>query len=136
MLMDSHQTTCRVIYGDTDNMGFAYHGNYFRWFEIGRAELFRAWGMTYKSIEDRGIFLPISECYCKFTAPAKYDDMLVIDATLDEKVRGGVKFLYKIYRQETMELLAEGYTTHPCLDQKGRVVRPPEFIREVIARHA
>jgi acyl-CoA thioester hydrolase len=92
--------------------------------------------MTYKSIEDRGVFLPVSECYCKFTSPARYDDRLVIEASLDEKIRGGVKFIYRIYREEAMEQLAEGYTIHPCVDQNGRVIRPPEFIREVIARHA
>lgn len=134
--MDIHRTTCRVIYGDTDNMGYAYHGNYFRWFEIGRAELFRNWGLTYKSIEAQGIFLPISECYCKYTAPAKYDDLLLIEATLDPTVKGGVKFLYRIFREDDMALLAQGYTTHPCVNQDGRVVRPPQFIREVIAQHS
>ncbi len=134
--MDSHRTTCRVIYGDTDNMGYAYHGNYFRWFEIGRAEMFRAWGLSYKSIEERGVFLPLSECYCKFTLPARYDDLLVIEASLDPNVKGGVKFVYRIFREDGQTLLAEGYTKHPCVDRQGRVIRPPDFIREVIARHA
>ncbi|MEW5909558.1 MAG: acyl-CoA thioesterase, partial [Thermodesulfobacteriota bacterium] len=56
-MKDHCLTTCRVIYGDTDTMGYAYYGNYMRWFEIGRTELFREWGLTYKSIEENGVFL-------------------------------------------------------------------------------
>ena len=61
--MPTNRTTCRVIYGDTDNMGQAYYGNYFRWFEIGRTELFRSLGISYASVESRGIFLPVAEAY-------------------------------------------------------------------------
>ena len=67
----THRTEYRVIYGDTDNMGVAYHANYLRWFEIGRAELFRSLGMTYKSIEEKGYFLPVSEVYSKFVDSAR-----------------------------------------------------------------
>ncbi len=134
--MSSHRATSRVIYGDTDKMGYAYHGNYFRWFEIGRTELFRSWGLSYRSIEERGIFLPLSECYCRFTAPARYDDLLEIETAVDTSVKGGIKFDYRIYRSPSGTLLAEGYTKHPCVDADGRVVRPPEFIRELIARKA
>ncbi|MGD8468111.1 MAG: thioesterase family protein, partial [Desulfobacterales bacterium] len=74
--MPTHRTTCRVIYGDTDNMGQAYYGNYFRWFEMGRNELFRSMGLAYSSVEDQGIFLPVAEAYCKYVMPAKYDDRL------------------------------------------------------------
>ena len=59
--MLKHQTTYRVIYGDTDNMGVAYHANYLRWFEMGRTEMFRHLGMTYREIEAKGVYLPVSE---------------------------------------------------------------------------
>lgn len=127
-----HKTTCRVIYGDTDKMGYAYNANYFRWFEVGRTELFRSRGLTYKSIEARGIFLPVSEVYCKYTAPAQYDEMLLIETTLDAQVKGGLKFDYRIFSQESEKLLARGYTKHACVDREGKVVRPPEFIRQII----
>ena len=133
--MLTHQTTSRVIYGDTDNMGFAYHANYLRWFEIGRAELFRAWGLTYKSIEDKGIFLPVSEAHCKFIYPAKYDDLLIIEATLDANVKGAVKFDYSIFNEDEKKILAEGYTKHACVEKNGRVIRPPEFLKQLIAKH-
>jgi len=132
--MFNHRTTCRVIYGDTDNMGQAYYGNYFRWFEIGRSEMFRSLGLAYKTVEDKGIFLPVSEAYCKYSTPAKYDDMLMIETSLDTKIKAGIKFDYKIYREDGKRLLAKGYTKHPCLNREGKVVRPPEFIKEIIAK--
>lgn len=130
----AHRTTCRVIYGDTDRMGQAYYGNYFRWFEIGRTEFFRALGLAYREIEERGILLPVSETYAKYSAPAFYDETLVIETAVDPAVRAGVKFDYRIFREDGETLLAEGYTTHAFLDASGRVVRPPAFIRELLTR--
>ena len=132
--MFSHRTTSRVIYGDTDNMGQAYYGNYFRWFEIGRSEMFRSLGFSYKAVEDNGIFLPVSEAHCKYSTPAKYDDVLLIETTLDTKIKAGLKFDYKIYREDGKKLLAKGYTKHPCVNQEGKVVRPPKFIKDIIAK--
>jgi acyl-CoA thioester hydrolase len=128
-----NRTTCRVIYGDTDRMGQAYYGNYFRWFEIGRTELFRAWGASYKLIEEQGFFLPVSECRAKFSAPALYDDVIVIETRVDSAVKGGIKFDYRIFREKDQTLLAEGFTKHAFVDPTGRVVRPPDFIRKLIA---
>ena len=130
--MYSHRTTYRVIYGDTDNMGQAYYGNYFRWFEIGRNEMFRSLGLSYKTVEDNGIFLPVSETYCRYSTPAKYDDILVIETTLDPKVKAGIKFDYTIYKEDGKTLLAKGHTKHPCVNKEGKVVRPPEFIKKII----
>jgi acyl-CoA thioester hydrolase len=132
--MFSHRTTYRVIYGDTDNMGQAYYGNYFRWFEIGRSEMFRFLGLPYKAVEEKGIFLPVAESYCKYATPARYDDVLVIETSLDSKLKAGVKFDYKIFQEDGLTLIAEGYTKHPCVSREGKVVRPPQFLREVIAK--
>ena len=129
-----NQTAYRVIYGDTDKMGMAYHANYFRWFEIGRTELFRSLGLTYKDIEERGLFLPVSTAHCKFIAPARYDDTLTIETTLDTSVRGGMKFDYRLLRKDA-EVLATGYTKHACVDHNGRVVRPPYFIKELVDQY-
>jgi acyl-CoA thioester hydrolase len=131
--MHTHRTRSRVIYGDTDNMGMAYHANYFRWFEIGRTEMFRDLGLRYKDIEARGIFLPVSEAFCKFVRPARYDDALVIETVLDDSLRAGVKFNYRILLRDGEDLIARGYTQHACVDQKGRVVRPPKFLVEVFS---
>ena len=130
-----HRTTCRVIYGDTDNMGMAYHANYFRWFEQGRTEMFRHLGLPYSQIEAKGVFMPVSEAWCKFRAPIRYDDLIVIETELDGRIRGGMKFNYRLFRDPDEILLAEGTTRHACVDPDGRVIRPPEFIREFVATH-
>ncbi|QTA89289.1 acyl-CoA thioesterase [Desulfonema magnum] len=130
--MLTHRTTYRVIYGDTDNMGIAYNANYLRWFEIGRAEMFRSLGLPYKTIESKGIFLPISEMQCKFISPARYDDLIIIEASVDAKVRAGVKFDYQIFSEDGETLLATGYTKHACVDTHGRVVRPPAFLKDIL----
>lgn len=128
-----HHTRCRVIYGDTDGMGIAYHANYLRWFEIGRSELFRALDLPYRELEQRGFALPVSEAYCKFQAPARYDDLLTIETTLETTVRGTLTFHYRILDEQGRRELASGYTRHAYMDRDGRVVRPPEFMRTVIA---
>ena len=132
--MYSHRTTYRVIYGDTDNMGQAYYGNYYRWFEIGRSEMFRHLGLPYKAVEDKGIFLPVAESHCKYATPAKYDDVLVIETSLDTKLKATIKFDYKIYQEDGKTLVARGYTKHPCVDRDGKVVRPPKFLKDIIIK--
>ena len=134
--MPTHKTTCRVRYGDTDKMGFVYHANYFRWFEVGRSEMFRSMGIPYKSIESKGIFLPLSEIHCKFNAPSQYDDILLIETSLDSHYRAGMKFDYKIFSENGDKLLASGYTKHACVDSGGRVVRPPKFLMDSITENA
>jgi len=129
-----HRTTCRVIYGDTDNMGQAYYGNYFRWFEMGRSEMFRALGLSYKAVEDQGIYLPVAETHCRYAAPARYDDILVIETSVDPTVKAGIKFDYRIFREDGETLVARGYTRHPCVNRQGKVVRPPAFIREILEK--
>lgn len=131
----THRTEYRVIYGDTDNMGVAYHANYLRWFEIGRAELFRSLGMTYKSIEEKGYFLPVSEVYSKFVDSARYDDLIVIEAAVDGSLRAGIKFDYRILRKDDEVELVQGFTKHAYVDRSGRVIRPPRFIIDILKRH-
>ncbi len=133
--MKSNRTTYRVIYGDTDNMGVAYHANYLRWFEKGRAELFRSMGLSYREIEQRGTFLPVAEAYCKYVASARYDDLLIIEATVDLSFRHGMKFDYRIFNEDETTLLATGFTKHACVNAQGRVIRPPAFILDLVRQH-
>lgn len=133
--MLTFKTKCRVIYGDTDKMGFVYHANYFRWFEAGRSELFRHLGLTYKEIETEGVYLPVSEVHCKFISPSQYDDILVIETSLDTSVKASMKFDYRILSENGDELLAEGYTKHAFVDRNGRLLRPPEFLIKLIEKN-
>ena len=130
--MLSYKSTYRVIYGDTDNMGIAYYANYLRWFEIGRTELLRSWGLAYRDIESRGILLPVSEAHCKYKTPAKYDEVLLIEAILDTDVKAVLKINYRITSENGQTVHATGYTRHAFLNREGRVVRPPDFFRDLI----
>ncbi|HPA14840.1 MAG TPA: thioesterase family protein [Desulfobacterales bacterium] len=133
--MPAYQTTYRVIYGDTDNMGYGYYANYLRWFEIGRAEMLRSWGLSYKMIETQGIFLPASEARCKYMHPVKYDDLLIIETSIDTSFKGAVKFDYRIRSEDGQKIHAVGFTKHACIDRNGKVVRPPRFLMEIIEKN-
>lgn len=130
------QTTYRVIYGDTDNMGIAYYANYLRWFEIGRTELLRFWGVAYREIEARGILLPVSEAHCKYMIPAHYDEVLLIEACLDPEVKAGLKIDYRIAGEDGRTVHATGYTRHAFINREGKVLRPPAFFRDLIKRQS
>ena len=134
--MLTQTTTTRVIYGDTDKMGVVYYANYLRWFEIGRNELLRQMGLTYKAIEKEGFFMPVSEAVCKYLAPAHYDDNIDIETSLDTGIKAGMKFHYRILNADTQEVLAEGSTRHACVTPQGKVVRPPKLIRNLLSRKA
>lgn len=113
----------RVRYAETDQMGFAYHGNYMPWFEIARTSLLRAHGLPYRDLEEQGFFLPVLEVHVNYKRPARYDDALTIVATLREKPALRIKIDYEVFHGE--ELLATGYTQHAFIDKSGRPVRPP-----------
>ena len=107
----------RVRYAETDQMGVVYYSNFLVWFEIGRVELLRQLGFDYKTMEiEDGCFIPVVEANCRYKAPARYDDELII-ATHVTGVRGAVlKFRYRVVRVSDQQLLAEGETTHVVTD--------------------
>jgi acyl-CoA thioester hydrolase len=126
----------RVRYADTDQIGMAYHGNYVRWFEVGRTEMLRAQGMSYREVEASGIRMPVLEVRCRYLKPARYDDELAIETTLAEVGRASLRFEYRVVRPADGELLACGMTRHCFLDLAGRPVRPPMFFAELLDRVA
>lgn len=114
----------RVIYGDTDCGGVLYYGNYLRLFEIGRTELLRENGLTYREIEaERGLILPVVESYVRYRSPARYDDLLEIETALTELHPHKVRFNYRIHRAQS--LIAEGFTVHAPVNREGRLVKFP-----------
>ena len=134
--MLSLETEYRVIYGDTDKMGVAYYANYLRWFEIARTELLRSWNMPYSRLEEQeGLWLPVSEVQCKYMAPARYDELIIIQARLDPEVKAGLKIDYRITSHDRATVHAVGFTMHAFLHRQGRVLRPPAFMRERIKQH-
>ncbi|RKX62094.1 MAG: acyl-CoA thioesterase [Thermodesulfobacteriota bacterium] len=121
----------RVIYGDTDCGKVMYYGNYLRLFEIGRTELIRSVGLSYKEIEEKdGIILPVVEAFIKYKAPAKYDDLLTIKTFLKELKPYKVVFEYKIFKNDT--LLTEGYTVHVPINKEGKIIKFPKNIYNIL----
>lgn len=94
-----HRFCFRVRYADTDQMGFAYYANYLRWFEVGRAELIRDLGSSYRAIEDAGVALPVVEARCHYLKPARYDDLLAVETGLLKLGRASVSFGYRVARE-------------------------------------
>jgi len=112
-----NSTVIRVRYKDTDQMGVVYNGNYFTWFEVGRVELLRDMGISYKYLEERGIFTAVAEAHCKYIKPARFDDEIVIKTRIIELKETRVKFEYSLYRKDDDLLLAKGYTLHVFVDK-------------------
>jgi len=114
-------TEVRVRYAETDQMGIVYYANYLVWFEIGRVELLRALGFSYRQLEEEhGCILPVIEARCRYRASARYDDQILIESR-PAMLRGPVlKFAYRILRKaadgDDPTLLAEGETTHVVCD--------------------
>jgi acyl-CoA thioester hydrolase len=122
----------RVRYAETDQMGVVYYANFFVWFEVGRTDLLRASGWSYREMEAGGIGLPVIEAHCAYRRPARYDDDLEIRTrgTLVSPVR--VQFDYEVVRPADDLSLATGRTVHAALDKDGRPCRLPERVRGLL----
>ena len=126
--MYQHETTVRVRYAETDQMGVVYYGNYPQYYEVGRVEAIRALGISYKSIEEQGIVMPVSKLNIKYVLPAKYDELLKIVTIVKEKPDKRITFKCEIYN-EADNLINFGEVTLAFLDIKSKTaVHIPDFI--------
>ena len=118
-------TTVRVRYAETDVMGVAYHANYFVWFEVGRTDLLRTLGWSYREMEDAGVLLPVIEASCQYRRPARYDDELEIrtEGRVTSPVR--MEFAYDVTVKGQTGSIAVGRTEHAALGKNGRPCRLP-----------
>lgn len=131
--MYSHETQVRIRYADTDKMGFAYYGNYPKFYEIARVESFRALDYPYKEMEDTGVGMPVLDMTIKYHKPAKYDDLLTVKVIVPEMPRARIKFLYEI-TNEAGELINTGETILAFMQlETGRPVKMPERLKNAIA---
>ena len=123
----------RVRYAETDKMGVVYYANYFVWFEVGRTDLLRQAGWSYREMEHDGVALPVIEAHCEYRQSALYDDELDIRTvgSLVSPVR--VEFAYEVVRPGDTTVLATGRTVHASLDRDGRPCRLPERVRALFA---
>lgn len=123
--MFTSETDIRVRYGETDQMGYCYYGNYAQYFEVGRVEALRALGHSYRSLEDSGLMLPVLGFQVKYIKPAYYDDLLTIRTIIDELPTVRFAFRYETYN-EAGELLNTASTTLVFVDKlSGRPTSPP-----------
>ena len=126
-------THYRVIYGDTDQMGVVYYGNYLRYFEAGRNEFLREKGARYRDVErELRIHLPVVEATVRYKHPARYDDLIRIETWIEEVRRASLRFGYRIVRAEDERLLVEGETVHACVDFEQKPVKLPERLVELL----
>src|SRR6187551_3752417 len=98
--MFESSTKIRVRYGETDQMGYMYYGNYAEFYEVGRVEMLRSLGMTYSSMEDAGIIMPVLELQCKYIKPALYDQEITVKVIIDKMPALRIHFRYELYNEE------------------------------------
>jgi acyl-CoA thioester hydrolase len=119
-----------VRYAETDRMGYVYYGNYSTYFEVARVEALRSLGVSYKSLEDEGIMLPVLEYRIKYFKPAFYDDLLRIETVIDKLPSARIHFSYKTFQQDGTQV-NEAETTLIFVDVKtGKPIAAPEHILE------
>lgn len=116
-------TKIRVRYGETDQMGVAYHANYFVWFEVARTEMIRSIGLSYKEMEEQGVLLPVVDASCHYKNSAKYDDELYIKSRLTNYNGLRMDFEYEVISAKDNRLLASGITKHVWIDKNYKPVR-------------
>ena len=127
--MSMHETEIRVRYQETDNMGVVYYANYFVWFEVARTEYLRSAGISYRKLEEKGMYMMVAEARCRYKAPARYDDMVRIQAWIPKIKNSSMQFEYKLFIGE--KLIATGESVHVFTGRSGRPVRIPEEIRRL-----
>ena len=121
--MFENSTKIRVRYGETDQMGYMYYGNYAEFYEVGRVEMLRSLGLTYSGMEASGIMMPVLEMKCKYLKPARYDEEITVKVIMDKMPGVKIHFRYELFN-ETQELIHTGETllvfvkmatNRPCL---------------------
>ena len=121
--MFEHSTKIRVRYGETDQMGYMYYGNYAEFYEVGRVEMLRSLGLTYSGMEASGIMMPVLELNCKYLKPALYDEEITVKVTMNKMPGIRIHFKYDLYNEkndlintgETLLVFINMKTNRPCL---------------------
>jgi acyl-CoA thioester hydrolase len=132
--IEHHDTTVRVRYAETDQMGVVYHANYLVWFEVGRVELMRALGVEYKKMEaEDDCHIVVADAHCRYERSARYDEVVRIRTHISESRNRIVKFAYQVFRDTDSELLATGETTHIICGSNGRPKLLPQKYRVLLA---
>lgn len=127
-----HKITFRVRYAETDQMKYVYHGNYAEYFEMGRTEWLRNLGVSYKSMEDSGIMLPVMNLTINYLKPAKYDSLLTLKTTLKKFTGVKIVFEYEIYDEKNNLLTTATSTLVFVNKEKNKPTKAPDYILKKI----
>jgi len=131
-MLEFHDTSVRVRYVETDQMGVVYHANYLIWFEVGRVELMRALGVEYKRMElEDDCQIVVADVKCRYHHPARYDEVLRIRTRITETKNRVIRFSYEIFRDADHVLLASGETTHVICGKNGKPKLLPQKYRDI-----
>ena len=122
----------RTRYAETDQMGAVYNAHFLSYFEVGRTEYLRDAGFRYRDLEARGVYLVVTEAHCRYLAPARYDDVLVVTTWVDRLRPTRIDFRHRIAREEDGTVIAEGHLVLACVDRSGRPRAIPPEVREAI----
>jgi acyl-CoA thioester hydrolase len=127
-----HETIIRVRYVDTDQMGYVYYGNYAAFYEVARTEMLRSLGMTYKSMEEDGVMMPVLEMKTKYFKPARYDENIRIRVTVPKKPSVRIVFEYDIYNEQN-EHINHGETTlvFVSIERNKPCLAPENFMKKI-----
>lgn len=121
----------RVRYAETDQMGVVYHARYLDWFEIGRTEMIRRLGMEYRTLEEKGLLLPVVELDIKYLSPARYDDTVVVRTRLSGYSSVRMEFRYEIREECSGELLVTGNSNHVWVNRQWKPARIEKVVPEL-----
>jgi acyl-CoA thioester hydrolase len=131
--IEHHDTTVRVRYAETDQMGVVYHANYLIWFEVGRVELMRALGIEYKRMEtEDDCHIVVVDVHCRYHASARYDEVILVRTRISESRNRTIRFSYEIFRNSDQALLAVGETQHVICGSNGKPKLLPEKYRAIL----
>jgi acyl-CoA thioester hydrolase len=128
--MKPRETQIRVRYQETDNMGVVYYGNYFTYFEVARTEYLRSFGIAYRDLEKKGVYLLVASASCNYKSPARYDDALTAKTWISEMKNTSLKFEYKLCVAD--RLIATGESVHVFTDRSFKPLRIPDEIKKII----
>jgi acyl-CoA thioester hydrolase len=128
-----HVTNFRVRYSETDQMRTYYNSRALEWFEQGRTELMRSMGRTYREMETLGVMLPVREAHVEYLGKAEYDDLLKMTATLVRSGKARIRVDVEIEQAESGAAVCRGWTEHAITNSQGRPIRPPEWLKELLA---
>ena len=122
----SHEIEIRVRYQETDGQRRVHHGNYLTYFEMGRTEMLRAQGYTYKAFEDAGLFMVVAEATCRYLAAAEYDDLLILRTYVGKISAASIRHTYELVRGK--RIIATGETLVVCVDSDGKIRKLPDWL--------